>query len=231
MEYLIVFGVIFAIVIIGVGIWGYTMRNKSLQANESFVERLQSEGFIIDKRVELDIALLLVDNKHKKWIVCSGGQHSAPYNFTDLNDYEVYEDGDSIVKGRAGSTLVGGALFGGVGAIAGAARSRPVKRICSQMELRLYVNDIQNPVITIPLLFNKVETTSLLYKQAIEKAKLATATLSFIINDTESQEPSPKTAELPSIDSKIRSLKKLKDDGLITDAEYEDKRKALIDAL
>ena len=41
------------------------------------------------------------------------------YKCQDILDFELLEDGNSVIKGGLGRAVVGGALFGGVGAIVG----------------------------------------------------------------------------------------------------------------
>ncbi|EPZ54444.1 hypothetical protein H477_3583 [[Clostridium] sordellii ATCC 9714] len=41
------------------------------------------------------------------------------YNYKDIIEFELLEDGESITKGGLGRAVAGGVLLGGVGAIVG----------------------------------------------------------------------------------------------------------------
>ena len=63
------------------------------------------------------------DEINKRWLVPDGflGRKKNPriYNFDDVIEFELLEDGETITKGGLGRALAGGILFGGVGAIVG----------------------------------------------------------------------------------------------------------------
>ena len=52
------------------------------------------------------------------------------YNYNDLLDYELYEDGSSITKGKGLATALGGAAFGLLGAMVGSSGKRGAKQTC-----------------------------------------------------------------------------------------------------
>lgn len=56
-------------------------------------------------------------------------------SFQDVNDFELKEDGETVISGKLGSALVGGVLLGGIGAIAGASGKKKNKK---EMHKRRY---------------------------------------------------------------------------------------------
>lgn len=62
-----------------------------------------------------------------------------------LIKYEVIEDGETVISGNAGKAVVGGILFGGIGAVAGAAASRTIKERQNivSVQMRIRVKDIE----------------------------------------------------------------------------------------
>lgn len=64
-----------------------------------------------------------IDETQMKWLIPDGlfGGKKNPeiYNYSDIVDFELLEDGEFIVKGRLGRAVVGGVLFGGIGAVVG----------------------------------------------------------------------------------------------------------------
>ena len=76
-------------------------------------------------------------------------------SYKDINDFELKEDGETIISGKSGSALVGGALFGGVGAVVGASGKRTAKNKCTSSDLTIYINDLNEPVLTFNI-FNSL---------------------------------------------------------------------------
>ena len=82
--------------------------------------------------------------------------------------YELCKDGSAIISGNANSALVGGLLFGTVGAVAGAAgSSKDVNKYCSEMYISIVDMNARRYrlfLITEPVLESSVD-----YKVAIEQ--------------------------------------------------------------
>ena len=206
---------------------------KTSEANEAFVKQVSGEDFTVERTISAGESMLLIDNGRKKWCAKASNE-SIPkiYNFKDLNEFEVYEDGDSIAKGRAGSALVGGLLFGGVGAIVGASRSRNIKNTCTTLQVRIRVNDFTNPEIVMPIISSETKKDSIVYNMGITQAKEIASNLSYIQNDGKNLEVDTQNIEQSSISDNvgdsIRELSKLKEEGLLSEEEYNEKKKELI---
>lgn len=204
------------------------------ESNQKFVEQVSSKDFNAERTIEVGESLLLIDNTKKKWCA-KEHNNSVPriYSFKDLNEFEIYEDGDSIVKGRAGSALMGGLLFGSTGAIIGSARRKTVSNICRILQLRIQVNDFHNPEIIMTIINSEVNKNSAAYRNCINLAKQIASTLSFIQNDGKNIEPtSSSTVKQPdsgdSVADSVRVLAKLKDEGLLSEEEFNKKKEDLL---
>lgn len=75
-------------------------------------------------------------------------------SFQDVNDFEIKEDGETVISGKLGSALVGGVLLGVIGAIARASEKSKIKKKCSRTDMFIYINDLTEPVVTMNI-FNK----------------------------------------------------------------------------
>lgn len=64
-----------------------------------------------------------IDNGNKTFILPVNKKYmergADVFSFSELTDYELIEDGETITKGGFGTAVAGGILFGGVGAIVG----------------------------------------------------------------------------------------------------------------
>lgn len=236
------------IIIIGASVKPTTVKDKRgnkqtiTQYNEN---KLYGAGFKISKRSKFAVSFfnekkysaLYIDDVNKKWAVCFMDSTSFKiYKYADLNSFELIEDGDSKVQGRAGSALVGSAFFGVVGAIAGAARAKKVNQVCNLLQIQISVNDLNNPSIVISLNSSSIDKTSSVYEGLINTARSLVSNLQYICSQAKSavgkemgevkREPKVQAADIAD---EIRKFKALSDEGIITQEEFEKKKKQLLD--
>lgn len=111
-------------------------------------------NFVISKTINIKTSSrwttnkFFIDNINKKFIYCNDNKYSKAYRFTDIINYEVYENGKSKVQGRAGSALIGGAFFGLGGLIVGSSMSKNIDELCNNLKLIIRLNDFENPQIS-----------------------------------------------------------------------------------
>ena len=155
----------------------------------------------------------------------------AIYNYSEILGCDVLEDGQSISKGGLGRAVAGGLLFGGVGAIVGGVTgSKKTKQIINSMKVKITVNDISNPTQYISLIESETKSTSFMYSTAKNNAEQIVSLINIIINDnnTNLQQDTMKSIEDISVAEEIRKFKQLADDGIITEEEFENKKKELL---
>lgn len=148
------------------------------------------------------------------------------FNYDDIVDFELLEDNKSISNGNIGRAVVGGVLFGGVGAIVGSTTGRKKKEICKKLQIKITVNDISNPVVYIDLITAEVKKNSFLYETTFSKAQEILSLLSIICQEN-SKENSDLTSTV-SVADEIKKYKELLDMGAITLDEFEKKKKDLL---
>jgi hypothetical protein len=166
------------------------------------------------------------DDTQKKWLV-SRSKNPKIYNYSDIVDFELLEDGESISKGGLGRAVAGGVLFGGVGAIVGGVTGgKKSKAICKSLRIKITINDIKNP--TVYLDFIKIDTKKdgFIYKNIYKVAQECLSTLQLICNSQEAPEINA-TPQISSADE-ILKYKNLLDNGIITKEEFEAKKKQLL---
>ena len=93
------------------------------------------------------------------------------YTFSYLVSYDLLEDDAIVTSGGVGQALVGGAVFGGVGAVAGAITGKRVqKKRVDSLYIKVTLNNFNTPCILIPLITKPTKTNSKEYKTAFEEA-------------------------------------------------------------
>lgn len=177
--------IIILIIIVALCIFmAVNLLKKQKKAKNEIEEKIKAEGFIISKKIQTSNSRLYVDDVNKKWFVQDNRYNSNPkfMKFSDLLEFEIYEDGNSIAKGKTGRALVGGVLFGVVGAVAGSAGKKEIKNTCSALQVRIRVNDLQCPEITMPIIMSETKKDTPYYRLSLEQAKQIAATLAYIQN-------------------------------------------------
>lgn len=106
-------------------------------------------------------------------------QHFRFIEPKDILKVELFEDGNSVNSSTRsiGGAILGGALFGGVGAIVGGlGGSSESKSTANTIEIRLIVNDKENPICDIDFLDMKshvgIEKTSQTYISCAKEARI-----------------------------------------------------------
>lgn len=174
------------------------------------------------------------DDNQKKWLILSPilgkRDKSKVYNYSDIADFELLEDGESISQGGLGRALAGGALFGGTGAIVGGVTGkRKNKSICNSLKIKVTLKDINNPVVYITFLNSKTKKDSFVYKTFYKDAQECLSVLQLICNSQETSSNSDQSnTTIESVADEIKKFKNLLDEGILTQEEFDAKKKELL---
>lgn len=169
--------------------------------------------------------LVSFDNDKRKWAIHSKyGLIDQIYCYSDIINFELLEDGNSVASGGIGRALVGGALFGGVGAIVGGVTGKKKsKKTCLSLSVKITINNIEHPVVYIHLIEKETKTNSNVYEVAHKQAQEIVSTLQLICEQEGSEDETKSNAP-----SEIMQYKQLLDEGAITEEEFKQKKKELL---
>ncbi len=151
------------------------------------------------------------------------------YSYYEILDYELLEDGNTVCNGGIGKALIGGAILGRTGAIIASNSSRKQKEICTNLQIKITLNNIAIPVVYINIITTKVKKDSSLYKKQYSTAQEILSILNIICT--------PDKAEINNkvnLDSTFSSAdeiikyKQLLDNGIISQAEFDQKKEQLL---
>ena len=165
---------------------------------------------------------IIVDDVNKKFVYEKGTNLSKVYSFSDLINYEVYENGENVVNGVVGSPLGG---LGVVGATIGST--------CNILQLVLRINDVENPQISVFLLRGMgCDRKSGKYFRKKDNLQQVCSLLEYIINSNSHKRfenaQSQNNATEKSPREQLQELKGMLDSGLITQEDYEQKKKQIL---
>lgn len=103
------------------------------------------------------------------------------FQFSDLLSYEFLEDDAVVVSGGVGQALIGGAVFGAAGAIAGGITGKRVqKKRVDSLQIKITLNSFDYPCVLVPIISKPTKTNSKEYHEAMKEAHQILAALDVI---------------------------------------------------
>lgn len=161
--------------------------------------------------------------------------------FKDILSIEIMVDGVSVTKTSRGSqlggALVGGVLAGGVGAIiGGTSGSKTTTEDIKQINLLITVNDIHNPIYIVNFFSANVDTAvhNTNHKDAMMVCKEWYGILTHIIKVDEKIDKSNNNAitlEDGNVTGKLKELKQLNIEGIITNDEFNEQKQRILNRM
>ncbi|MBP1046442.1 SHOCT domain-containing protein [Enterococcus sp. BWM-S5] len=159
------------------------------------------------------------------------------YHFNELNTYELLENGSSITSGGLGigRAVVGGVLFGGVGAIlGGVTKKRKQTNFVESLKILVTFKN-RKPVSTTIDFIKKTQEKDKKYEKILGNAQETLAGFDYIINSLEENRHTELVGTIDSsfplgssVTDELRRYKELADEGVITIEEFEAKKKELL---
>ncbi|HFK2988855.1 SHOCT domain-containing protein [Clostridioides difficile] len=170
------------------------------------------------------------DDNNKKFIVLNGFNREkvnlSVYNYSDVIEYELLENGETVTKGGIGRALAGGALFGGVGAVVGGVTAkRTTKAFIDSLKIKITLNNLSNPNVYVNLIQLRTKSNSSIYKMAYSSAQEILSVLAIIVKDNEAVNIQNNSNDAIQ---QVNGLKELLDLGAITEEEFNTKKKELL---
>lgn len=202
-----------------------------LDFNGKIVDVLNGDKIIaLTKR---PLSQLIVDSSSLQFQVLTKGRYSKIFSDVDVIDYEIRVDNEVVMNSQTkskkgvGKALVGGALFGEAGLVAGAVAGNSkqsttvVQKEIHHYSLILKVNDISNPSFVLAM-------------ESVDVAEEVAAVLLILLkNRKKDSNPPINIKSEPSgerIDkfAEIKKYKDLLDAGIITQEEFDQKKKEIL---
>lgn len=161
--------------------------------------------------------------------------------FEDILSIEIMVDGVSVTKtsrsSQLGGALVGGVLAGGVGAIiGGTSGSKTTTEDVKQINLLITVNDIHNPIYIVNFFSSDVDTAvhNTNHKDAMMVCKEWYGILTHVIKADGKIDKSNNNAislENGNVTEKLKELKQLNIEGIITNEEFNEQKQRILNRI
>ena len=169
-----------------------------------------------------------------KWFVVPTGiikpviYESFVFKYDEILNFELLEDGASLSKGGLGGALIGGAVFGAAGAIAGGTSKKTINT-CNMLEIKVTTRNKNNPIVYIKFIIAETKKNSPVYKVAFTNAQAVLSKFQIIVDQLEAEKNStPNNQDGVSAVDEIKKYKELLDMGAITEEEFTLKKKQLM---
>lgn len=155
------------------------------------------------------------------------------FKYEDILDFDLLQDGSSIInKGGLGRAAVGGLLFGGSGAVVGTLTgARKQTQTCTELRIKITLNNTASPIVFIDFIKGtSYKKDSLLYRQLAESAEAVMSMLQVITAQNSASKAVPQQEQAAPLSSadEIRKYKALLDDGIISQEEFDAKKRQLL---
>lgn len=179
---------------------------------------------------------IFIDQKLKRvmYINLVNDYENLTVDFNDIVSYEIYEDGKTVLQSRTGSVVLGGVLFGVPGMLVAQNRKREVQKPITQLKLVIRFNNFRSPQLVINFIDNNLNYKSSYYSKKLndiyENLRYIYSNLEIIKHEQtqNSKEEIAETSPQNNLKEELLKLKELLDDGLITQEEYDIKKKKLL---
>lgn len=145
----------------------------------------------------------------------------ACFNYKELKSFDVIEDGNTV-KGGLGRAAVGGLALGGAGAVVGAVTGKTKKTI-SEYKVKLNLDNLLQPYYVLSILDFETKKNSAHYREIEKSMNDTIAGIQHILEVNNSSEGN-STSDLDD----LRKLKSLLDDSIITQEEFDTKKKQIL---
>jgi len=243
LELLVVLVVVIIIIATPIlGISSYKDKKKKDNALENYIDFINRNGLHSSKKIAFkNIVRLDIDTNKKLLGTYSYYENTSKIiKFNEVLDFEIFENGNSVVSSKTGSAVVGGLLFGGLGAVAGASGSRTISENCSNLKLKIYTNNIQYSVIMLDFLEKGISKSSALYEQLTEVINEMISLLKIAREHNRQEErKEDKKVIIENVEdikqnsnlNSIKELAELKEKGIITESEFEESKKKILEKI
>jgi len=142
---------------------------------------LKDNNFIISKTYYLNKSTAYLDEANKK-LAINTNVNIKFIDFKDIINYEVYQDGSKTMSGGVGGAMIGAVLGSATGAIIGSSVGRKIKDFTERLELRIRINNIQNPDVSVTIINNQIKNDTPAYEFTMKKLREFLSLLEYILN-------------------------------------------------
>lgn len=150
--------------------------------------------------------------------------------YNQIISYELIEDGTTSYSGGLGRAAVGALTFGAAGAIVGGITGKKKQKSkCSSLSVNITLRDDETTSLNIPFIVSETKVGSIMYTTLKQSAAELVKALEVAVDIAErDNNQTTVVMEQTSAADEIRKFKQLLDDGIISEEEFDEKKKQLL---
>ena len=216
---------------VGLNIQDYGRLYTGAAIKERIAARNGSQELTADRQRIRHIGLHSFDDNTQTFVIVKSKKEHAVYHYNQIVDFELLENGQTITKGGLGRAVVGGVLFGGVGAVVGGVTAnRKAKGVCKSLKIKITLRNSLNLTEYIHFIDTATSTDSAFYQNRYETAHEILSALQLAVEQIGgSAATGTPTESVVSSADEILKFKQLLDLGAITQEEFDAKKKQLLE--
>lgn len=161
------------------------------------------------------------------------------FNFSNLLEYDLIQDGETVTSSGLGTAVVGGVLLGPLGAIVGGVAGHKNKGVCNSMKIRVTLKETYTDIVYISFIETETKIKSFTYKASQDNAQACLAALANIAyqNGQVQQTPAVQSGSSPDVApndepasaaDELLKFKSLLDAGVLTQEEFDEQKRKLL---
>jgi hypothetical protein len=192
------------------------------------VDELINKDFVTTKIVK---GYLEIYENNRKWSLTESSGRTRFYDYDDILSFELLEGGETITSGGLGRVVIGGLTFGAAGAIVGGITGgKKSKSVCESLVIKISINNLQNPTAYIKFINTATKKSSYIYKLKENLAQECISIFELICKDVQRKSSESLVSQVVPLSEadEILKFKNLLDLGIITQVDFEAKKKQLL---
>ncbi|SFN71719.1 SHOCT domain-containing protein [Proteiniclasticum ruminis] len=198
------------------------------EAIKEMIKMKEKNQVLVDQfNATKKVGVISFDDHTRTLVIKKSKKDTNLYNYGQLLNFELLEDGETITKGGLGRAVAGGLLFGGVGAVVGGVTGgKKTKGVCNSLQIKITLRNSPRQTVYLPFITTSTKTSSFIYKTMYKSAQDTLSALQLAVDMVDSSE----TEQVNSVSEadEILKFKNLFDNGVISEEEFNAKKKQLL---
>lgn len=209
---------------------GYSWEDGKRELEESKLAIQGSQKVVKDFGATSSFGIVHFSDNTNSMLIEISNIQAEVFEYDQIISFDLIENGNNIISGGTGRALAGGILFGEVGAVVGGATAtRKMTELCTLLKIKISFRNSKRHSFDITFIDNPtgLPKNSYDYTSQYELAEELMTALQVAVDKVKKPEVATTAQALSGADE-ILKYKNLMDAGIITEEEFQAKKKQLL---